>query len=65
MLSAVLGQSVRASRMFATVVEQFVRASLISAAEPISEVEQKLDYEVEWELFSLSVWTYEHELDWS
>jgi hypothetical protein len=41
--------------MLAIVVEQFVRASLVSAAKPISKVEQELVSEVEWELFSLLV----------
>jgi hypothetical protein len=41
--------------MLAAVLEQFARASLVSAVEPISEVEQELVSEVGCELFSLSV----------
>jgi hypothetical protein len=41
--------------MLAAIVEQFARASLVTAAEPIFEVEQEFVFEVEWELFSLLV----------
>jgi hypothetical protein len=41
--------------MLAAVVEQFAWASLVSAVEPIFEVEQELVSEVEWQLFSLSL----------
>jgi hypothetical protein len=41
--------------MLATIVEQLAQASRVSVVEPISEVEQELISEVEWELFSLLV----------
>jgi hypothetical protein len=50
-----VGKSTQASLVSATVVEQFARASQILVVEPISEVEQDLVFEVERELFSLSV----------
>jgi hypothetical protein len=43
--------------MLTVVVEQFAQASLASAVDPISEVEQELVYEVEPEPFFLLVLT--------
>jgi hypothetical protein len=54
-LTVEVGQSAQASLALTTVVEQFVQASLVSAVEPIFEVERELVSEVEYELFSLLV----------
>jgi hypothetical protein len=47
MLTVEVGMSVWASRALVVVVEWFAQASRVSAAEPISEVECDLAYEVE------------------